>query len=173
MIWSSHLFLFRNRPKIALNNFLDTQACSTAVYFYSSFVSCPVGSPKYCKTRKNTQPYYTMSNKIYLSNCLDSEFCKHSWTKRKLMRCVAWHVVRDKWGGVFCRWTIIYAKVVMSCGCHSFSKPVKNPVFLTHFSWLKKFMYKNNTCTQLRSAVCVKHGYNVVRSFLALGKAAQ
>ena len=34
--------------------------CSNAVYFNSSFVSCPAGSLKYCTTRKNIQPFYTL-----------------------------------------------------------------------------------------------------------------
>ena len=64
-----------------------------------------------------------------LSNCFSSEFCKHIWTKRKLARRAAWHVVRNEVSILIgwkkqqpvnqvpsTEWTIIYSKVVMSCG---------------------------------------------------------
>ena len=63
--FSRAFFLFRCVYKIhyrkswIINNLLNTLACSTAVHFYSSFVSRPAGSPKYCTTLKKIQPYYT------------------------------------------------------------------------------------------------------------------
>ena len=85
---------------------------------------------------------YVCMYMYFFFNCFDSEFCKHIWTKWKLARRAAWHVERDECGGVF--WlvkkttcqsgsstelTIIYSKVFVSCSCHSFPKPVKNPGF--------------------------------------------
>ena len=36
-----------------------------------------------------------------LSNCFDSQFCKHIWTKRKLTRRAAEYMFCDEQGGVF------------------------------------------------------------------------
>ena len=99
------------------------------------------------RTSKNIQQYYMYTLKCLisylLSNCFNSEFCKHISEQKGS----SW----DAWCGTCCmtseveyfdwlkkqpvnqvpstEWTIIYSKVVMSCGCHSFSKPVKNPVW--------------------------------------------
>ena len=68
------------------------------------FVLCePAVQAKIQWMSTNIQQYYALKCLIsyLLSNCFDSEFCKHIWTKRKLARRVVWHVVCDEWEGVF------------------------------------------------------------------------
>ena len=77
-------------------NFLKLVLCYVLYYYlvYSVYVF---------HTFIKSTDYYICSLQYLqlLSNCFDSEFCKHIWTKRKLARRAAWHVVRDEWGGVF------------------------------------------------------------------------
>ena len=105
--------------------------CSTAVYFYEYVVQYfgePTGQAKIQRTSTNIQQYYTPKclMSYLLSICFDSEFCKHIWTKRRLARHAAWHVVRDEWREYFgwlkkrpvnqvpsTEWTMIDSKVVL------------------------------------------------------------
>ena len=79
-----------------------------------------------------------------LSNCFDSEFCKHIWTKRKLTRSVVWYTCCVTSVVEYFDWlknkpnyqvpstecTMIHSKAVVSFGCHSFPNLLKSKFVL-------------------------------------------
>ena len=77
---------------------------------------------------KNIQQYCTLKCLIsyLLSNCFDSEFCKHIWTKRKLARREAWYVERDWYRGVF--WLV--EKITCQSGSLNWTKNHSNVVVI-------------------------------------------
>ena len=94
----------------------------------------PTEQAKIQTTSKNIQPYYTLKCLIcyLLTNCFS---CKHTFTVSEENDVT--HVVVEYFDWLkkqpvdqvsSTKLTIIYSKVVMSCGCFSFSKPVKNLV---------------------------------------------
>ena len=113
--------------------------CSTAVYFYESCSILASLQSKIQRTSKNIQQYYTLKCLIryLLFNCHDSEFCKQLNKKNagkargvtSVMEYFDWLKKPVNQVPSLTELTIIYSKVVVTCGCHSFPKPVKNPVF--------------------------------------------